>query len=239
MYSALKKAAGLYRLYFSKVFWSILLFALPIQILNTFFVNYVSAPFQLFGNQLWTSIIQVLFIFIALPLLEIPFISILKQDAEDDDVSFGKVLDDFFAKAPKIYVAGALAAIAIAAGLILFLIPGIILAFFLLAFTQVLFLREGRPWRAVKRTMKFTRESFGKILVLLLLFILVDFILSSTVFFLSVGLASSFFIINLALLFMNSFIMPLFIFSLTYLYVDWEMERNEMQVLGKQFSFTN
>ncbi|WP_053364889.1 hypothetical protein [Bacillus sp. FJAT-27245] len=239
MFLALKKAAALYRLYFSKVFWAILLFALPIQLTNTFFVNYVSAPFQLFGNQLWTSIIQVMFIFIALPLIEIPFISILKQDEEEDDVSFRKIVDDFFSKAHRIYVAGLLAAIGIAAGLVFFLIPGIILAFFLLAFTQILFLRERRPWRAAKRTVKFTRESFGKILLLLLLFILVDSILSSTVFFLSAGLTSSFFIINMALLIINSFIMPLFIFSLTYLYVDWELERNEMQVLEKQFSFTN
>jgi hypothetical protein len=227
MIPKIKKASKLYQLYFMKVFWSIIIFALPIQLINTFFVNYVTAPFQMFGNFLWANLIQVFLICIAFPLLQIPFISIVKQDEEEDEVSFKKIIDDFFVNGPHVYLLGVMSAVSIIVGLLLFLIPGLILGLFLLCLPQTIIIRHKKWWKAIKATFMFGKKKAGQLFIILMFFIVIDTLISSTTFFLSAGLTSSFFIINIALLFMNSFIIPLFIFTITYIYKDWEIARNE------------
>lgn len=227
MKQALKQSFTLYFEQFKKIAIIGLLFTLPIQLVYTFFINIATAPYQYFGLPFWTAVIQVFTILILFPIIQIPYVSIVKENERDEDITYKRMAKDFFETSPTIYLAAIGCALLSAFGFMLFIIPGIILVIISVALPQVAVLRRLKGKSLWKALFTFGKNRFLPILLTVCLYIVLDYIISGTFFFLSVGLTSSFFIINFIILLTTTLIVPLFIFHLTYLYVEWEKERLE------------
>ncbi|SDC87107.1 hypothetical protein SAMN04488112_11979 [Melghirimyces thermohalophilus] len=91
-----RDALRLFRENVWQVFLVILLFVVPIQMVYTLAVNYTTLPFQVLGIPLWPALIKSFFMFIALFLIQLPFISMALQYARNEDIRLGKTLADAF-----------------------------------------------------------------------------------------------------------------------------------------------
>ncbi|MGD6879539.1 MULTISPECIES: hypothetical protein [Bacillus] len=224
MTESLKKSINLYTLYTKEVVLIGLLFVFPIQLVFTFYINYITAPFQYFGIPLWTSLLQLLFILILFPFIQIPYISLIKYDMLEDEVSMKKIIGDIFKNGFHVYILGIITAILSLIGFLLFIVPGIVLMIFFLCVPQTAVLNNAKWGSAMKKSIHLGWKKFLSLTLLVLFFILVDSIISGATFFLSAGLTNSFFIINALLIFINCFIIPVFIFSISYIYINKEIE---------------
>lgn len=226
MVESIKKSISIYSLYFKEIFYIGLLFTLPIQIIYTFFINYVTAPFQYFGIPIWTSLIQLLFILIIFPIIQLPYISILKYDMFEDDISMKMIVDDFFQKGFHVYLLAIICSILSVIGFLFFIIPGLLLMIFFLYVPQATLLNHVKWGSALKKSLLMGRTSFFPLLITIITFVAIDSLVSGFVFFISVGLTNSFFAVNLLLIIINTFLLPLFIFTISNIYISKEVNND-------------
>ncbi|MEF7566130.1 hypothetical protein [Bacillus infantis] len=224
MTESLKKSINLYTIYTKEIILIGLLFVFPIQLAFTFYINYITAPFQYFGLPLWTSLLQLLFILILFPFIQIPYISLVKYDMLEDEISMKKVIGDIFKNGFHIYILGIISAVLSLIGFLFFVIPGLVLMILFLCVPQSAIMNNAKWASALKKSINLGWKKFFSLIILVLFFIVVDSIISGVTFFLSAGLTNSFFIINALLIFINCFIIPVFIFSISYIYINKEIE---------------
>lgn len=236
MGNAIKSSLITYRIYFKEVVLIGFLFTLPLQVAFTFFINYVTAPFQFFGNQLWTSLIQLFFILILFPMIQLPYISLVKYDMLEDGVSLSTVFNDFFKNSFHVYLLSIICSVLSTIGLIFFIIPGLILMLFFLCLPQAVLINNKKWFGALKRSMQLGRKKVLSLSALIVMFLFIDSLISGLLFFLGVGLTNSFFIVNIILLIVNTFLIPIFIFAISYIYISREIEKKGDHLFIKELT---
>jgi len=222
MFSAMKEAFELYRFNIWRVLILSLTIVLPIQIVYTFLVNYVSMPFLLLGISIWPNIIQIFFLLIAFSLIQVPFASMVSQEKRFETVKLGTAYGDCLANMFSVYILGIVYAICAVIGMFLLLIPGLLLILFLVAIPQSVVVEEIKGLAGVKRSFKFVKSNFKRVLGLFGFFIFSDMIISGICYFFISRLTDLILFQNIVLMFINLLLLPLFSLSLTYLYFNWK-----------------
>lgn len=194
---------------------------IPLQLLFTFFTNLVALPFSIFEIRLWETMVQLFFTVITFSLIQLPFAILFQLDIQDEEYKVGNIYGLSLQKGFMIYVLSILSAVIIFAGTILFIVPGIILMIFLIAIPQATVIENKTWWKAVKRSMKFAKQNFTKLFMLILIFMLFDFLVSYVSYFLALFTSNSFIVLNVFIMVGNAIILPFFIFTISNLYHDW------------------
>lgn len=224
MLGSIKDALRLYRENFLKVLLIGTTIILPIQIIYTILVNYVTMPFNYFNIPLWTSIFQSIFMLISLSVMEIPMISMAAQDTRTNKVKTGKLYGDTLKNAFFAYLISIPFAIITTAGLIFFIIPGVILLVLFMGIPFVKVIEDESVKTVVKRSFSFGKENFLSLCGLLLLFAAIDFIGTYICSFTAIVFTGQMAVVNWAMMIFNMFLLPLFVFSVAKLYLSWNGE---------------
>ncbi len=99
-----RKPCGYLENDFGSFSFVVILYVVPMQLLYTLDVNYATWPFQLFGIPIWTTMIQAFFMFICLFLIQLPFISMAFQYAQNEEVRLGKTFTGALESMFSIYI---------------------------------------------------------------------------------------------------------------------------------------
>lgn len=224
MLATIKEAGALYK----KNFWRILLVGitiiLPVQIIYTILVNYVSLPFILFNIPLWPTIFQSVFMLISVFVLLIPLISIVVQDMRANEVKVGQLYLDTLKYAFFVYMISIPVSILTTVGLLLLIIPGLVLLVLFIGIPFAKVIEDDKLKATLKKSIAFGKENFLHICSLLLLFAVADFIgtyLFSLMAIVTTGLMA---ITNWAIMIFNMLLLPLFVFALGKQYMIWNGE---------------
>lgn len=224
--SILKKAFELYRGNFKGILLIGGTLIVPIQVIFTFLTNYLAFPFQYFGVPLWPQIIQVIFMLIAVFVMQPAFVSMVVQDDKFDEVKLGKTYGDAFRYMFPVYVVGIVYALCVAAGFILLFLPGFFLLVWLSAIPCVAVMDDLKWWKGIKRAARFGKENFFKICGVMLFFAFLDALASAAAYTIAYFLTTLVLAIHIALMAVNILLMPLFIFAFSYLYNNWKQKSN-------------
>ena len=222
MFIFIKSAFQLYKINF----WQVLLIGvtviLPIQIVYSIAVNFISLPFFYFGIPLWPSIFQGLFMLISLFLMQLPLISMAKQDIHYDDIKLSKTYGETIRHGFFAYVTSFPYAVIVVIGLLFFVVPGLIVLILFMGIPYVKVIEERSIGVVLKKSFQFGKENFFNLLGYLLLFAAVDIGLSYFISSLMIFYSNQFAALNWVLMLVNMFLFPVFVFSVVYLYENWK-----------------
>ncbi|MCM3719801.1 hypothetical protein [Fictibacillus phosphorivorans] len=197
---------------------------LPIQLLFTFATNLVALPFAIFGFSLWETMVQVFFTVITFFLIQLPFTNLFELDFKDEEYKLKDIYIKTLQRGYMVYILSLLSAVLIIAGLLFFILPGVLLMILLIAIPQAIVLENKLWWNSVKRSMKFAKQNFWKLLGVILLFTVMDLVVSFIAYFLTALTSNLFIVLNSFIIVGNAIILPYFIFMLSTLYKNWISE---------------
>lgn len=216
-----RDALRLFRENVWQVFLVILLFVVPIQMVYTLAVNYMTLPFQVLGIPLWPALIKSFFMFIALFLIQLPFISMALQYARNEDIRLGKTLADAFQPMLSIYVMSFFVSFLIVTGSLLLIIPGLVLFLLFLGISYAAII-DGKTWlQGVKQSFAFGSSHFFKLLGLLFVFAVLGLITSFAVLFVLYLVTGFYLILNVSVIITNSLLFSILFFTVSFYYLDW------------------
>lgn len=230
MLSALKKSLRLYKTHIGKILVIGLSIILPVQIIYTLVVNFLTLPFFYFGIPLWPDIFQGLFMIMGLYFIQLPLISLAIQSWRSDEVKLSKVYGDTLEAGFFVYLASIPYAIFTTLGMFLFVLPGIVLLILFMGVPFIKLAQKGTAASVFRQAFRFGKDHFFSILGILFIFALVDFALSygiSAVVFVYIGQIAA---LNWTLMIINMLLLPLFVFTISYLYAEWSGEREEQHI---------
>jgi hypothetical protein len=224
MLASIKEALAIYK----RNFWRVLLIGLtiilPIQLIYTIVVNFVSLPLAFFNIPLWSNLFQGIFMIMSLFLILIPLISLVVQETRTQKVNTGKIYVDMLRYSFFLYVISIPVSILTTIGFFLLIIPGLVLLIFSMGMPFVKVTEDDSLKGVLKKSIAFGKEHFMNICGLLLLFAAVDFLASFLLTYLAIGLTGLMAITNWALMVLNMFLLPVFVFTVAKLYLDWNGE---------------
>ncbi|MBP2241754.1 magnesium-transporting ATPase (P-type) [Cytobacillus eiseniae] len=224
MFSSVKDAFGLYKRNILRVLLIGITIFLPIQILYTILVNYISMPFYYFNIPLWPSFFQSVFMLMSVFIMLIPIISMAAQDIKMKKVKTGKLYIDTVKYAFFVYLISIPVSIFTSIGFLLLIVPGIILLIFLLGIPFVKVIEDESFKMVIKKSVLFGKENFLVICGFLLLFAAVDFVVTYALSFLAIVFTGQMAITNWVIMVFNMLFLPLFIFTMTKQYLNWNGE---------------
>lgn len=224
----IKNAFNLYRYHFWRIVFIGLIIVLPVQFLFSFFVNYTSFPFQTFGLPIWTNLIQIFFLLMSLCLIQLPYISISIQDNRFDEVSLKKVLGDTITYMFPVYLISIIYALLAVVGTILFVVPGIVAIILFIGLSQAAIIEDQTGFKGMKRAFLFGKNRFMAVFGLVFAFAIVDFFISGFGYTVAAQVTNSILMANITLMVLNMFVLPLFIFMMTSLYIQWKTNRSHV-----------
>ena len=197
---------------------------LPIQIIYTIVVNYISMPLFYFNIPIWPNIFQSVFMLMSLFIMLIPFVSFVVQDTRANTIKIGKIYGDTIKHAFFVYVFSIPFAIITTAGLFLLIVPGILCLVFFMGVPFVKVIEDVPFLTVIKRSYAFGKDNFLMLCGLLLLFAAIDFIGSYIFSFITIILTGQMAMMNWMLMILNTFLFPLFVFTVSKIYLDWNGE---------------
>lgn len=224
MLGSISEAFTLYRRNFLRILLIGLLIVIPVQVIYTIVVNYVSMPFLLLNIPLWPTILQSIFMLMALFVMIIPMISLAVRSERQEKATIGKLFADFLKYAFFVYLASIPIAVITTAGFLVFIIPGILSLIFLMGIPFVKVIENDSISMTIKKSFSFGKENFVPIFGLLLTFAVIDFIGTYIFSFLAIVLFGQMAAVNWAMIIFNMFLLPLFVLSLAKLYFSWNGE---------------
>lgn len=224
MFALLKDALHLYKKNILRVLLLGITVLLPIQVIYTILVNYVSLPFIYFNIPLWPSIIQSVFMLISVFVMIIPLVSIVIQDTRLQQVKTGKLYLDMLRYAFFVYIISIPISIITTVGFLLLIIPGLVLLIFSIGIPLVKMAENETLKGVVKKSIAFGKENFLNLCGFLLLFAAVDFIGTYILSYLAIVLTGQMAVTNWALIILNMFLLPLFVFAVAKQYLEWNGE---------------
>lgn len=224
MFLLIKDACLLYKRNFLRILLVGLTVILPIQVIYTIVVNYVSLPFVFLNIPLWPTIFQSVFMLMSIFMILIPLVSIVIQETRTNKVKIGKIYLDMLRYAFFIYMVSIPISIFTTAGFLLLIIPGLALLIFTMGIPFIKIAEDAPVKTVLKKSFSFGKENFIYICGLLILFAAVDFIFAYLFTYLAIVLTGQMAVTNWALMLLNMFVLPLFVFTLSKLYLDWSGE---------------
>ncbi|MFD1407740.1 hypothetical protein ACFQ49_06150 [Kroppenstedtia eburnea] len=217
----IQEALRLFRQRFWWIFLVLILYVIPIQLLYTLAVNYTTLPFQLFGIPVWTAMTQAFFMFICLFLIQLPFISMAFQYAQNREVRLGKTLIGALDPMFSIYIMGIFLSLFIVIGSLLFIVPGVILMILFFGISCAAVIEEKTWWKGLKQSFLFGKEHFFKLLGWIVLFGIIDLIASFVTYLLVYSITGLYLVLNLSLIMVNGLIFSILFFVVAFYYYDW------------------
>lgn len=224
MFEYLKGSLNLYKNNFFRVLLIGFTIILPIQVIYTIVVNYISMPFFYFNIPIWPIIFQSLFMLMSLFIMLIPMVSIVVQGTRSERIKLGKVYGDTIRYAFFVYAVSIPVSIITTVGLFLLIVPGIFCLIFFIGIPLAKVIEDAPFLTIIKRSFAFGKENFLMICSFLLLFATVDFIGSFLLSFLALIVTGQMAVMNWMLMLFNTFLLPLFIFIISKVYLDWNGE---------------
>jgi hypothetical protein len=221
---AIKEGSELYKKYFLRVILIGLTIILPIQAIYTIAINFIAMPFEVFNLSLWTSIFQSVFMLMSLYIILLPMISLASQDTRNHTVKTGKIYGDTIKYAFFAYLISIPFSIVTTIGLLLLIIPGVILLVLFMGIPFVKVIEDETVTIVVKRSISFGKDNFIAMLGMLLLFAAADFLGTYLFSYLAIIILGQMAAVNWAMMIFNTFLLPLFVFSVAKLYLSWNGE---------------
>lgn len=229
MLALIKDAFHLYKRNFLRVLLIGITVIIPIQVIYTIVVNYVSLPFIFFNLPLWPMVFQSIFMLMSIFMIVIPLVSIVYQDVRENKVKTSKLYIDMLRHAFFVYIVSIPISILTTAGFLLLIIPGLVLLIFSLGIPLIKMTEDASVKTVFKKSISFGKENFMSICGLLLLFAAVDFIVTYLFSYFAIVLTGQMAVTNWVLMLLNTFLLPLFVFALTKQYFEWNGETNMNQ----------
>lgn len=217
----IQEALRLFRQRFWLILFVLILYVTPIQLLYTFAVNYATLPFQLFGIPIWTAIIQAFFMFICLFLIQLPFISMAFQYAQNKEVRLGKTFTGALDPMFSIYIMGIFLSLLIVTGSLIFIVPGFVLMILFFGISCAAVMEEKTWWKGLKQSFLFGKEHFFKLLGWMVLFGVIDLIVSFVTYFLVYSITGLYLVLNFSLIMVNGLVFSVLFFIIAFYYYDW------------------
>lgn len=227
MLNVVKDAFGIYRQYFSRILLVGITVGLPVMLAFSFAVQYTSLPFNILSIPLWPNLIHLFFMLICYTFIQIPYISMAIQWDEDDEITLRRAYGDTLKHMFPVYIYSLVYAISVMAGMFLLLIPGLV---FLILWLPVPYavIVENEGWRkGIEHAVAFSKANFWKISGLMLLFAIADIFGSVVVYLAAAILTNMVLMVTLSLMFVNILLLPLFIFTVTLMYIDWIRQKED------------
>jgi hypothetical protein len=224
MFALIKDSLSLYKRNILRILLIGITVILPIQVIYTILVNYVSLPFIYFNIPIWPSIFQSVFMIISIFVMIIPLISMVIQDTRFNKVKIGKLYLDMLRYAFFVYIISIPISIFTTAGFFLLIIPGLVLLIFTMGIPLVKMIEDDSFKGIMKKSIAFGKENFISLCGLLLLFAAVDFIGTYLFSYLSIVLTGQMAVTNWSLMILNLFLLPLFVFTISKQYMEWNGE---------------
>jgi hypothetical protein len=216
-----RECLDLYKSNLGKIFLISITVVFPAVFLYAFVVNYLTFPLDVFFIPVLPHIINLFFTVICFMFIQIPFANMALQYARTGEVKTSKVYGDLLRYGFSIYVVSILFAFLITLGSMLFLLPGLILLILFQSVVVTAVVDDKTGWQGVKQSFAFGKAHFFKLLGWMLLFVLGDFIVSFILSFIAIATTNLTLIANLALAISTALTLSLFVFAVTYQYLDW------------------
>lgn len=224
MFDYMKGSLKFYKTYFFQVILIGMTIILPIQVIYTIVVNYISMPLYYFNIPIWPNIFQSVFMIMSLFIILVPMASLIVQDTRMNSIKIGKVYGDTLRYAFFVYALSIPISLITTAGLFMLIVPGIFCLVFFIGIPLAKVIEDGSSLTIIKRSIAFGKGNFLMICALLLLFAAIDFIGSYLLSFLAVIITGQMAVMNWMLMILNTLLLPLFIFTISKLYLDWNGE---------------
>ncbi|GGA57498.1 hypothetical protein GCM10007416_33410 [Kroppenstedtia guangzhouensis] len=221
MSDTVQEALRLFRERFWLILLVVILYVVPMQLLYTFVVNYATWPFQLFGIPIWTTMIQAFFMFICLFLIQLPFISMAFQYAQNEEVRLGKTFTGALESMFSIYIMGIFLSLLMVIGSLIFIVPGFVLMILFFGVSCAAVMEEKTWWKGLKQSFLFGKEHFFKLLSWTVLFGVIDLIVSFVTYILVYSITGLYLVLNLSLIMVNGLIFSILFFIVAFYYYDW------------------
>lgn len=218
----LKEALRIYKENIYKILILGFTVMLPVQILLTLSSNYFYFNLGMLDLLFIADLINGIFVLISVSVLSIPFIQLSKNSYLDGEPSLSSTFDALMKYMFPVYVIGVLYALGVALGMFAFIIPGILISVLFLAFPFVFVVEEEKSWKeSVKRSLDFGKSNFKSLLFVVILFGLMEWVISMSVTVVTNLFTGSYLIIVIMNFLASIFYYPLFYIFVTIKYLDW------------------
>lgn len=218
----LREALRIYKENIYKILILGLTVMLPVQILLTLSSNYFYFNLGMLDLLFVADLINGIFVLISVSVLSIPFIQLSKNSYLDVEPSLASAFDTLMKYMFPVYVIGVLYALGVALGMFAFIIPGILISVLFLAFPFVFVVEEEKSWKdSIKRSFEFGKSNFKSLLLVVVLFGLMEWVITMSVTVVTNFFTGSYLIIVIMNFLASIFYYPLFYIFVTIRYLDW------------------
>lgn len=154
----------------------------------------------------------------------IPFVSLVIQDTRNNKVKTGNLYLDMLRYSFFVYMISIPISIFTTVGFLLLIIPGLVFLVFSMGIPLVKMGEDASLKSVIKKSISFGKENFMYLCGFLLLFAAIDFIGTYLFSYLAIVLTGQMAVTNWALMILNMFLFPLFVFVLAKQYLEWSGE---------------
>ncbi|KPC77555.1 hypothetical protein ADL26_02105 [Thermoactinomyces vulgaris] len=197
--------------------------AFPLFFINQFVSTFYYNLFATVGVSELGSYPQFIFSTITIFISQIPFIYLVKSKLIEEETSISEGYRVFFEHMLPVYVVGAIIAILVTLGTVLFIVPGLILLMLFILYPYVVVF-EGESWfSGLKRAFQVGKTRLFQVMGVTFLLSILTMLMNFVTLFLSLYTLDNLFLINIIQLIFNMFILPYLTFVVGHYYYDWEV----------------
>ncbi|MDR6227061.1 hypothetical protein JOE21_003073 [Desmospora profundinema] len=219
--SILRESLFIYKENLSKIVILGFTILLPVQILLTIISNYLYFNYGMADLLFIADWINGICVLISISVVSIPFIQIAKNTVMEENSTLTSTYDAFMRYMLPVYLVSIPYVIAVSLGMLVLLIPGIIISVLFFAFPFV-FVIEGETWKeSIKKAYAFGKSHFINLLLVIILFTLMEWLISMLTMFMTNLFTESYLIILSVNFLASVFYFPIFYFFITVKYLNW------------------
>lgn len=219
--SSIQRALIFGKSHVSTLLLSLLIFVFPIQLIHMFVSTYFYRYFEFFGAPFLGDLFNGVFILMALALAQIPFIAMVKQDKQKEEIRFGTVAGTFFQHMFPVYLFSMVYVLMVVLGSFLLLIPGLIAMILFFTYPYAMILSESKGWESLKLAYWVGKENFFRVAGILLAYGVIDWLLGMIGLLITVLLTQSILVVSLVQMGLNMLILPFFVIVLSNKFLEW------------------
>ncbi|MCS1352442.1 hypothetical protein [Mechercharimyces sp. CAU 1602] len=218
--NSIKNAADIYISNVSVILKIIIIYSLPILLINYYISNYFYIYFDLLGLGFIGAFVVSWIQIVVFALLQLPYIQVV-IDEEGGMLKVSRILDQVSSKMFAVYLIGLVQVILVAIGNIFLVIPGIIILLLTLLFPYAICIDDRKGLGSLKRSAKVSSSHLFKLIGLLLIMGLLQGIIQLLILYGGMVLTNSLLFLALMQIGTSALCIPLFTFILALNYMNW------------------
>lgn len=210
-----------YKKHFGKITFINVTLVFPLLALQLWISNYFYVIYEAMGYPGIGLIYGAMFSLVTFSLIQLPFIRLALQYWKGEIIRLSDAYKCFLENMFSVYIMSLVYVLLIGVGTLLFIVPGLLVLIVLFAFPYTVVVENKKGWSGWKCTMEVGKKYFFKIMMLIVIFGLGQWMVELVFLTASLWFTDRFIIVALIQMGLSMIFLPLFVFIFTSLYLEW------------------